>query len=123
MFYGKEDNLPTNIYLPSLHLTQAPRGQSHSSMQQRTDALIMLEEEREKEKYKFSMHRQLVKRWFDKHKDRDTKFNVGELTLKWDKVSEPKGNHSKFQILWLSPYLVANKIMVGTYRLKNMGGV
>jgi hypothetical protein len=91
-------------------------------MQQRIDTLLMLEEERERDRNKFTAHQQLVKRWFEKHKSGDKNFNVGDLVLKWDKVSEPKGKHSKFQILWLGPYQVTEKIGVGTYRLQNMGG-
>jgi hypothetical protein len=64
----------------------------------------------------------LVKRWFDKHKVGDKNFEVGDLVLKWDKINEPKGKHSKFQNLWLGPYQVAEKIGVGTYRLQNLRG-
>jgi hypothetical protein len=63
-----------------------------------------------------------VKRWFDKHKAKEKKFEVGDLVLKWDKENEPKGKHSKFQILWLGPLQVAEKIEAGTYRLQNMRG-
>jgi hypothetical protein len=63
-----------------------------------------------------------VKRWFDKHKSKEKNFEVGDLVLKWDKENEPKGKHSKFQILWLGPLQVAEKIEAGTYRLQNMRG-
>jgi hypothetical protein len=63
-----------------------------------------------------------VKRWFDKHKAKEKNFEVGDLVLKWDKVNEPKGKHSKFQSLWLGPFQVAEKIGVGTYCLQNLRG-
>jgi hypothetical protein len=122
LVYGQESILPTNLYLPSLQISQASRGQSLSSMQQCIDTLLMVEEERERDRNKFAAHQQLVKRWFDKHKSRDKNFDVGDLVLKWDKVNEPKGKHSKFQSLWLGPYQVAEKIGVGTYQLQNLRG-
>jgi hypothetical protein len=42
--------------------------------------------------------------------------------LKWDRVNELKGKHSKFQNLWLEPFQVAKKIRVGTYQLQNLKG-
>jgi hypothetical protein len=57
----------------------------------------------------------MVKRWFDKHKDEEKNFNVGDLVLKWDKVNEPNRKHSKFQILWLGTYQFSEKIGVGLY--------
>jgi hypothetical protein len=43
-------------YIPSLQLAQGSRGEPSSVIQQRIDNLFMLEEEREKEKYKFVAH-------------------------------------------------------------------
>jgi hypothetical protein len=101
MVYGKESILPNILYLPYLHLTQASRGQPSSTLQQRIDTLLMLDEEREKAKAKFIAHQQKIKIWFDKHKAREKSFEVGDLVLKWDKANESKGKHSKFQNLWL----------------------
>jgi hypothetical protein len=83
----------------------------------------MLEEEREKTKSKFISHQQIVKRWFDKHKANEKNFEVGYLVLKWDRANELKGKHSKFQNIWLEPFQVSEKIVVGMYRLQNMRGV
>ena len=64
----------------------------------------------------------IVKIWFDHHLARDKDFQVGELVLKWDKPSEPKGKHTKFQHLWLGPFQVVEKIGQGTNRLKMLQG-
>jgi hypothetical protein len=119
---GKKPFFQTGLYLPSLHLSQASRGQPSSALQQRIDTLLMLDEEREKDKVKFTAHQQVVKIWFDKHKAKEKKIEVGDLVLKWDKENESKGKHSKFQNLWLRPFQVAEKIGAGTYRLQNMRG-
>ena len=33
-----------------------------------------------------------------------------ELVLKWDKVHGEKGDHTKFQKLWLGPSVISEKI-------------
>jgi hypothetical protein len=86
-------------------------------IQQGIDTLLMLKEEREKEKSNFVAHHYIVKRWFDKHKAKEKNFEVGDLVLKWDRKNEPKENYSKFQNLCLGPFQVADKIGAGTYRL------
>jgi hypothetical protein len=112
LVYRKESILLNGLYLPSLHLAQGSRGQPSSVIQQRIDTLLMLEEEREKEKSNFVTHQQIVKRWFDKHKVREKNFEVGDLVLKWYRANEPKGKHSKFSNLWLEPFQVDEKIGV-----------
>ena len=63
-----------------------------------------------------------MKRWFGFHLVGDKDYQVGELVLKWDKLNEPKGKHTKFQHLWLGPFQVVEKIGQGTYRLKTLQG-
>ena len=64
----------------------------------------------------------IVKRWFYHHLAGDKDFQIGELVLKWDKLSETKDKHMKFQHLWLGPFQVVEKIGQGTYRLKTLQG-
>jgi hypothetical protein len=104
LVYIQEAILPNGLYLPSLQLAQDSNDDKSSTIQQRINTLLMLEEERERAKSKFLSHQQIVKRWFDKHKAKENNFEVGDLVLKWDKVNEPKGKHSKFQSLWLGPF-------------------
>jgi hypothetical protein len=48
---------------------------------------------------------------------------VGDLVLKWDKSNKDKGKHSKFQQLWIGPYLIHETIGYGTFKLlKNLEG-
>jgi hypothetical protein len=122
LVYGKEAILPRNIYLPSLHLSQSSRGRSSNFLEIRIDNLLKLKEERNKAKEKFHIHQQRIKRWFDKDVAGDKQFQVGYLVLKWDKASEAKGKHSKFQKLWLGPYEIAKKISDATYRLQSLQG-
>ena len=70
----------------------------------------------------FQIHQQRIKRWFDKHVVGDKQFQVGDLVLKWDKASEAKGKHSKFQKIWLGLYDISEKISDATYRLQSLQG-
>ena len=73
-------------------------------------------------KEKFHIHQQRIKRWFDKHIDGDKQFQVGDMVLKWDKASEAKGKHSKFQNIFLGPYEIVEKIRDAKYRLQSLQG-
>ena len=97
LVYGKEAILPPNIYLPSLQLSQSSRGRSSNFLQTRINTLLKLKQERNKAKENFHIHRQRIKRWFDKHISGDKQFQVGDLVMKWDKESEFRGKHLKFQ--------------------------
>jgi hypothetical protein len=56
LVYKHEAILSNELYLPSLQLAQDSRGKPSSIIQQRIDTLLMLEEEREKQKSKFIAH-------------------------------------------------------------------
>jgi hypothetical protein len=56
LVYRKEAILPNGLYLPSLQLAQDSNEEPSSTMQQRINTLLMLEEEREKAKSKFLAH-------------------------------------------------------------------
>ena len=83
---------------------------------------MKLKEERNKEKTKFHIHRQRIKRWFDKHVVGDKQFQVGDLALKWNKASKARGKHSKFENIWLGPYEIVEKIKDATYKLQSLKG-
>ena len=106
------------MYLLSLHLAQSAHGRSSNFLKTQIDALLKLEEERNKAKEKFHVHQQRIKRWFDKHVVGEKQFQVGDLFLKWDKASEDRGRHSKFQNIWLGPYEIVEKISDATYQLQ-----
>ena len=110
LVYGQEAILPPNVTLPSLQLSQASRGTPSALLQKRINQLVRLEELRDKARNKFRNHQMIVKRWFDCHLAGDKDYQVGELVLKWDKLSEPKGKHMKFQHLWLGLFQIEEKI-------------
>lgn len=60
------------------------------------DTLYKLQEEWMKEKEKFTLHQNRIKRWFYCKSAWNASFVVGDLVLKWDKPHEDKGKHTKF---------------------------
>eukprot|EP00253_Pinus_taeda_P013991 PITA_13991 len=122
LIYGQEAIFLPNITLPSLQLSQALRGAPSALLEERIHQLVRLQELRDKSRNKFRNQQMIVKRWIDHHLAGDKYYQIGELVLKWDKLNEPKGKHMKFQHLWLGPFQVVEKIVQGTYRLKNLQG-
>jgi hypothetical protein len=68
----------------------------------------------------FFVHQQKVKIWIENKFAGEKDFQVGDLILEWDKPHKEKGNHTKFQHLCLSPYLVVKKLGLGMYRIQNL---
>jgi len=73
-----------------------------------------------KAKEKFTLHQNRIKRWFDKKSAGKVDFDVCDLVLKWDKPHEDKGKHTKFQSLWIGPYIIHEKLGPHTYYLKSL---
>ena len=115
--------LPANLTIPSLQLSQSIRENDSSPLQQRIDSLLKLEEDRERVKNKFYQHQQLVKKWVDEKSSSNRDFSVGDLVLRWDKQHKDKNEYTKFQRLWLGPFIVIEKIGPSTVRLQTLEGV
>jgi hypothetical protein len=91
-------------------------------LENRINTLLKLEEVRMWEKHKLDQHQQIVKSWFDTSSSSKINFNVGDLVLKWDKAHENKGENTKFQNLWLGPYVIYEKLGPSSFRLHNLEG-
>jgi hypothetical protein len=83
---------------------------------------MIIDPERNQEKKKIDHHQQIVKGWFDSNSSLDRNFDVGYLVLKWDKSHEGKGEHTKFQNLWLGPFVISEKLGPNSFRLHNLEG-
>jgi transposase InsO family protein len=117
LVYRREAILPPHIILPSLQLSQKIQEEDCPPLENRINALMKLEEVRSQAKRKLDQHQLVVKRWFNSNSASDRNFEVGDLVLKWDKPHEGKGEHTKFQNLWLGPFLVAEKLGPSSFRL------
>ena len=84
--------------------------------------MLKLEEVRQNDKDNFNQHQVIIKIWFDKRKSGTRNFDVGGLVLKWDNLHVEKGKHTKFQHLWIGPYLITEKLGPTTYKLQYLQG-
>ena len=64
-----------------------------------------------------------MKTSFDRISISNKDLQVGDLVLKWDKSHEDKGEHTKFQCLWLGPFVISEKLGPNTYRLQTLEGL
>jgi hypothetical protein len=64
---------------------------------------------------------QRIKQTFDK-KFRKEDFQLGDLVLKWDVPKQDKGNHGKFEALWIGPFNISEVFPNNTYILQNLEG-
>jgi hypothetical protein len=117
LIYGREAIPPPHILLPSLQLSQKVQEEDCPPLENWINSLMKPKEVRAQAKCKLDQHQKLVKRWFDSNSASDRNFEVGDLVLKWDKPHEGKGEHTKFQNLWLGPFLIAEKLGPSSFRL------
>jgi hypothetical protein len=122
LIYGREAILPPHILLPSLQLSQKIQEEDFPPLENRINALLKLEEVRAQEKQKLDQHQLVVIIWFDSKSASDRNFEVGDLVLKWDKPHEGKGEHTKFQNLWLGPFFIVEKLGPSSFRLQILEG-
>lgn len=69
----------------------------------------------------FAKNQVVVKRWFDE-RAKVKAFWISDLVLLWDKAKEKKGDHHKFERLWLGPYQIAEILGENTFRLSSLTG-
>lgn len=66
-------------------------------------------------------HQKRVKEAFDRKENMEN-FQVGDLVLKWDTLKEKKGNHGKFDALWIGPFVISQIQGNNTFILQSMEG-
>jgi hypothetical protein len=103
-------------------LSQKVKEEECPPLENRINTLLKLEEVRTQAKKKPGQHQQNVKRWFDSNSSSYRNFDVEDLVLKWDKAHEGKGEHIKFQNLWLGPFVISEKLGPSSFRLHNLEG-
>jgi hypothetical protein len=122
LIYRREAILSPHVFLPSLQLSQKVWEEECPPLENWMHALLNLEEVRTQAKHKLDQHQQIVKRWFDTIFSSERNFNVGDLVLKCDKAHDNKGEHTKFQNLWLGPFVISEKLGPSSFRLHKLEG-
>ena len=68
------------------------------------NTLLNLEESRLKAKERFKHQQDIVKKWFNKRKFGNRRYEVGYLVLKWDHPHDEKGSILNFNIYGLAHF-------------------
>ena len=53
----------------------------------------------------------------------DRYFSVGDLVLRWDKQHKDNKDHTKFQHIWLGPFIITENIGPSTVWLQTLEGI
>jgi transposase InsO family protein len=115
MVYGAEAILPTDLDYG------APRVKAYTEENNKArleDALDQLDEARDVAILRSAKYQQALRRYHSR-RIRGRAFNVGDLVLR--RVQDNRGRH-KLTPPWEGPYIVAEVLRPGTYKLANANG-
>jgi len=90
-------------------------------MARRISDLVEVHQIREQLIGKSAAHQKRIKEAFDRKVKTDN-FQVGDSVFKWDALKEKKGNHGKFNALWIGPFINAQLQGNNTFMLQSMEG-
>lgn len=107
LVYGIQAKMPQNNLMGLYNYIQLYDEDTTDEMQERMDELVGLTETRREASLKNQKLQLQVKTLYDK-RTVSRKFEDGDLVLIWTARIEDKGKHSKFDPIWLGPYLIEN---------------
>jgi hypothetical protein len=90
-------------------------------LHRRLNQILKLEEEQVEALKKIDQRQHNVKKYFDQSATIKN-FQKGELVLLWNKAKEKPSMHTKFEALWIGPYIIENILSFNLYMLKDMKG-
>ena len=90
-------------------------------VKRRINQIIELNEIRDKAYGKVKTHQEKMKNTFDR-RVKEEKFLIDDLVLKRDSPHEEKGNHGKFDHMWVGPYIIATHRGENTFILHHQYG-
>ena len=115
MVYGSEAVLPTYLEYGSPRLRAY---NEQSNKETRENAVDQIEEARDMALLNSARYQQKLRCYHDKHvRKRD--LNVGDLVLRWRQSNQ---GHHKLTPPWEGPYVVAEVLKLGTYKVTDEKG-
>jgi hypothetical protein len=122
LVYGKEAKMSISLELNALiYVVNIEDTEDSSPIQRRINQLLKLEEERRKALNQTSQRQQSIKIYFDQSTTVNN-FQKGELVLLWNKAKEKPSMHTKFEALWIRPYVIEKILGFNSYMLQDMKG-
>lgn len=118
--YGTDVIFPIHLGVPVMKLLQQEDGEE-TPMQRRVNQLIEVHQLRDQVTSWNQDYQEKMKATFDRStKARD--LQVGDLILRWDAARQKKGQHGKFDNLWIGPFQVTEVLENNTYQLATTDG-
>lgn len=102
LVYGQEPMLPLMLKLPTYQFMWNYMTEGNSKEARLLD-ILELQEARDQALQNFNKHQEVIKRWFDR-RAKIKEFQIVDLILLWEKSHEKKGQHYKFDPLWMGLY-------------------
>jgi hypothetical protein len=116
--YGIEAIFPSQLALPVEKFFQNYQGEM-DDMIRRIQQMVEVQQTWEQLVDKAYDHQPKIKQAFDK-KVKKEDFQLSDLVLKWDAPGQDKGNHDKFEALWIGPFKISEVFPNNTFKMKNM---
>eukprot|EP00253_Pinus_taeda_P023296 PITA_23296 len=104
LVYGTEAVFPIQLTLPMAKFLQQEQNEEND-ITKRINDLAEVHQIRDQLIEKSAAHQKRIKEAFDR-KEKMNNFQIGDLVLKWDALKEKKGNHGKFNALWIGPFVI-----------------
>jgi hypothetical protein len=120
LVYGTEAIFPIQLALQVAKFLQEIDSKP-SDLTRRIHNLVELQQDREHLLERTELHQEKIKEIFNK-KVKSNVFKTGELVLKWDAERQEKGNHGKFDALWIGPFVITTVQQNNTFVLQNLAG-
>jgi hypothetical protein len=122
LVYGKEAKMPIHLELNALsYVVNSEDTKEISPLQRRYNQLMHMEEQRNEALRKINQRQQSIKRYFDQSASVKY-FQKGQLVLLWNKAKEKSSLHTKFEALWIGPYVIEKVLGYNSYLLRDMKG-
>ena len=119
LVYGFEAVMPIELEIPSLRI--AAEVSTIESLDHRLYQLLHLEENCRDALQNLVARQKQIKASFDK-KTTSRNFSPGELVLMWNKAKEDPGKHTKFEFLWIGPFIIHQDYGNNSYLLAHLDG-
>eukprot|EP00253_Pinus_taeda_P027773 PITA_27773 len=120
LVYGTKAIFPIQLTLPVAKFLQEEQNEEND-MAKRISELAKVHQIRDQLIENSATHQKRIKEAFDRKTKMDN-FQIGDLVLKWDALKEMKGNHGKFDALWIGSFVIAQVQGNNTFKLQSMEG-
>eukprot|EP00253_Pinus_taeda_P036624 PITA_36624 len=120
LVYGTKVVFPIQLTLHVAKFLQEEQNEEND-MARRMSDLVEIHQIKDQLIERFAVNQRKIKEAFDRKAKMDN-FQVSDWVLKWDALKENKGNHSKFDTMWIGPFIISQVQGNNTFVLQSLEG-